>query len=227
VAKVQRKVVRKKQSGLSTGTVLVILGVALVAVVAIIAVVARPKPQQAATGDRQGLAMCGSALCPAKGDPNAPVTMIEVSDYACSHCREFNLKTEPTLEEQYIKTGKVRYISHVFGFQADTQAIAAAAMCANDQGKYWEYQRVLFQNQGRTDTASLIVFAQQVGLDKEALTACITAGKYRNLVADSSTAALNAGVEGTPSFFINGKLVSGNVPVAEFKTRIEAALNTK
>jgi protein-disulfide isomerase len=207
--------------------VLVILGVALVAVVAVIAVVAWPKPQQAAAGDRQGLALCGGTPCPAKGDPNAPVTMIEVSDYACSHCREFNLKTEPVIEEQYVKTGKVRYISHVFGFQADTQAVAAGAMCANEQGKYWEYQRVLFQNQGRTDTASLIAFAQQTGLDKEAFTTCITAGKYRKLVADSSSAALSAGVEGTPSFFINGKLVAGNVPVTEFKTRIEAALAAK
>ena len=228
MAKVQRKVVRKaKQRGLSTGMVLIILGVALVVVVAIIAVVAWPKPQVVVAGDPQGLAMCGNAPCPSKGDPNAPVTMIEVSDYGCSHCRDYTLNTEPTLEEQYIKTGKVRYVSHVFGFQAQTQMIAAGAMCANEQGKYWEYHKVLFQNQGRTDPASMIVFAQQVGLDKDAFATCMTAGKYRNQVTDSSNAALSAGVEATPSFFINGKLVTGNVPVAEFKTRIEDALKTK
>lgn len=223
MAKVQRKVVKRgKRSGLSTGMTLVILGGAVI-VVAALAWLLWPRPKVVVAGDPQGLAMCGSVPCPTKGDPNAPVKMIEVSDYGCSHCRDYSLNTESTIEEQYIKTGKVYYVGHVFGFQAQTQAVAAAALCANDQNKFWEYHAVLFRNQGSFDPSSLIAYAQQVGLDTQTFANCVSSGKYRSAVEASSNAALSAGVEGTPSFFINGKMVTGDVPLAEFKARLDEA----
>jgi protein-disulfide isomerase len=226
LAKVQRKVVKLgNRRGLSTGMTLVILGGAVI-VVMVLAWLLWPKPKVVVAGDPQGLVMCGNVPCPTKGDPNAPVKMIEVSDYGCSHCRDYNLNTESTLEEQYIKTGKVYYVGHVFGFQPQTQAVAAAALCANDQNKFWEYHAVLFRNQGSFDSPSLFAYAQQVGLDTQAFANCVSSGKYRSAVEASSNAAMNAGVEGTPSFFINGKLVAGNVPLAEFQARLDEAAKT-
>jgi protein-disulfide isomerase len=216
LAKVQRKVVRRgRRQGLSTEVIIMILGGAVIVAV-VLAVMFWPKAE--------GLTMCGSVPCPAKGDPNAPVKVIEVSSFVCSHCRDYALATEPKLEEQYIKTGKVYYIAHVLGFDSEAQRVAAAALCANDQGKYWEYSAVLFKNQGTFDSNSLSLYAQQVGLDTQVFVACVNAGKRLKDAQTASNTATAAGVNATPSFFINGKLVVGNVPLTEFQARIEEAL---
>ena len=239
MAKVQRKVVKKgrRQRGLSTEMILLILGGAVIVVV-VLAVLLWPRPKVVIVGDPQGLVMCGSVQCPTKGDPNAPVKLVDVFSFTCSHCRDYALTTEPQVEGQYVKTGKVYYIAHPMGFDLDPQArsVAAAALCANDQGKYWEYSAALFENQGKFDPNSLAQYAQQVGLDVQAFAACVNSGKHNKDAKDSSDAATSAGVDGTPSFFINGKLqIKGAVPfscrpgtpecqLGDFQTRIEAAL---
>jgi len=236
LAKVQRRVVRRtRRQGLSTGQILLILGGTIV-VVAVLAYLLWPKPKVVVAGDPQGLAMCGSVPCPAKGDPNAPVKMVDVSSFVCSHCRDYSLNTEPKIDEQYIKTGKVYYIAHVLGFDSQAQQLGAAALCANDQGKYWEYSKLLFQNFGRTDAASLATFAQQAGLDTQAFATCVNSGKHTKDASDSSSSAMSAGVDATPSFFLNGVLaVRGAVPFSctpgtpecsagDFQSRIEQAL---
>jgi protein-disulfide isomerase len=236
LAKVQRRVVKKaRQRGLSTEQILMILGGTIVVIV-VLAYVLWPKPKVVVAGDPQGLAMCGSVPCPAKGDPNAPVKMVDVSSFVCSHCRDYTLTIEPKIDEQYIKTGKVYYIAHVLGFDSQAQQLGAAALCANDQGKYWEYSALLFQNFGRVDSASLASFAQQAGLDTQAFATCVNSGKHVKDAADSSDSAMSAGVDATPSFFLNGKLaVQGAVPFSckpgtpecsagDFQSRIEEAL---
>jgi protein-disulfide isomerase len=236
LAKVQRRVVKKaRQRGLSTEQILMILGGTIVVIV-VLAYVLWPKPKVVVAGDPQGLAMCGSVPCPAKGDPNAPVKMVDVSSFVCSHCRDYTLTIEPKIDEQYIKTGKVYYIAHVLGFDSQAQQLGAAALCANDQGKYWEYGALLFQNFGRVDSASLASFAQQAGLDTQAFATCVNSGKHVKDAADSSDSAMSAGVDATPSFFLNGKLaVQGAVPFSckpgtpecsagDFQSRIEEAL---
>jgi protein-disulfide isomerase len=208
--------------------VLLVVGGAVIVVAVIIALASGVfKPKTALANDPTGLSLCGDIPCPIKGDPNAPVIMIEISDYGCSHCRDYSLDTEPKLEEQYIKTGKVRYIVHSFGFGPDTQNVAAAALCAGDQGKFFEYHALLFKNQGAFDSNSLASYAQQVGIDAQTFATCVNSGKHLADVAASSKAAAAAGVDGTPSFFINGKLVSGALPISEFQSRIEAALKSK
>ncbi len=221
----------------STG-IFLLIGAGVLIVVAVIVVasgVLNPRPQAAAANDPTGLTACGSIPCPAKGEANAPVTMIEVSDYGCSHCRDYNLTTESKIEDQYIKTGKVRYIVHSFGFSPETQGVAAAALCAGDQGKFWEYHKTLFQNQGKWDPNSLSLYAQQVGIDVQAFAACVNSGKHVPDLNASSNAAQAAGVNATPSFFINGQMVSGALPFSckpgaldcaqgDFQTRIEQAL---
>jgi protein-disulfide isomerase len=236
LAKVQRRVVKRtRRQGLSTGQILLILGGTLV-VVAVLAYLLWPKPKVVVAGDPQGLAMCGSVPCPAKGDPNAPVKMVDVSSFVCSHCRDYSLTTEPKIDEQYIKTGKVYYIAHVLGFDSQAQQLGAAALCANDQGKYWEYSALLFQNFGQIDPASLSSFAQQAGLDTQAFATCVNSGKHTKDASDSSNSAMAAGVDATPSFFLNGVLaVRGALPFSctpgtpecsagDFQSSIEQAL---
>lgn len=215
-----------------------IAGGAVIVVVAILALTGAFKPKTVVAGDPQGLAMCGNIPCPSKGDANAPVTMIDVSSFTCSHCRDYFLNTEPKIEEQYIKTGQVRYIAHTLGFEAQALGVAATALCAGDQGKFWEYSAQLYQNQGQFDPASLSLYAQQAGLDGQAFAACVNSGKHQGDAVASSSAATDAGVTGTPSFFINGKLVVGALPFqckpgtpeciqGDFQTLIEAALKGK
>jgi protein-disulfide isomerase len=229
LAKVRRKVVTSnKTRGLSTPVVLVVLGVAVIAVatIAVVLLQRQSQPGTPATGDPQKLATCGSIPCPTKGDPNAPVKLIDVSSFTCSHCRDYVLTVEPLIEEQYIKTGKVLYIGHPLGFESQAQGLAAAAFCAGDQGKYWEYSSLLFKNQGKFDANSLSLYAQQAGLDAQAFAACVNSGKHSQDAINASNSAMAAGVDATPTFFINGKSLVGAMPFSEFQTRIEDALKS-
>ena len=227
--RVQRKVIKRgKRPGASTGMILLVVGGAVIVVAVIIALASGAfKPKTALATDPTGLSLCGNVPCPIKGDPNAPVTIIEVSDYNCPHCRDFNLDIEPKIDEQYIQTGKVRYVVHMFNLWPETQNITAAAWCAYDQNKFFEYHRVLFQNQGKSDPNSLASYAQQLGMDVQAFAACVNSGKHMNDVAASSRAATAVGVNSTPSFFINNKLVVGASSFGDFQSRIEAALKSK
>jgi protein-disulfide isomerase len=236
VTKVRRKVVkRSSRQSPSVGLIALMVGLAIVVVVVILALAGVFKPKTVVAGDPQGLAMCGNVPCPTKGSPTAPVTMIDVSSYTCSHCRNYFLNTEPKIEEQYIKTGQVLYIAHPIGFEAQAQGVAAAALCANDQGKFWEYNALLYQNQGQFDSASLARFAQQAGLEGQAFATCVNSGKHMGNAAASKNAAIDVGVNATPTFFINGKPIEGALPFqckpgtaecaqGDFQTRIEAAL---
>jgi len=208
--------------------ILLVIGGAVVVVAVIIALASGMfRPKTALANDPTGLSLCGNVPCPMKGDPNAPVTIIEISDYNCSHCRDYARDIEPKIEEAYITTGKVRYIVHSFNLWPETQGLAAAAWCARDQNKFFEYHRLMFQNQGKFDPDSLASYAQQVGIDVQAFATCVNSGKHLADVDASSKAAIVAGVESTPSFFINNKLVVGALSFSEFQSRIEAALKSK
>ena len=133
--------------------------------------------------------------------------------------------TEPKIDEQYVKTGKVYYIAHMVGYDSQALEAFAAALYANDQGKYWEYSKVLYENQGRFDRNSLASYAQQIGLDAQVFTSCLSQGKHSQDARDSTDVTQAVGVKGTPSFFINGRLViEAAKPFAEFQARIEDAL---
>jgi len=210
-----RRAVKSSPKKLATGTILLIIGAIILATAAVALAIGLPRLRQtpaAITSVPNDLTACGSIPCPSKGADNAPVTIIEISDYRCSHCREYTINTEPKIEEQYIMTGKVRYIVHSFNLWPETQRIAAAALCANDQGKFFEYHMLLFQNQGHFDSTSLTRYAQQVGMDVQAFATCVNSDRHTADVIASSSAARVAGVNSTPSFFINGKLIVGTLP---------------
>ena len=164
--------------------------------------------------------------CISMGDKNAPVTIVEVSDYGCGHCRNFNADTAPLLEQQFVDTGIVRYVSLPFSLGPATLIGANAAMCANDQGAYFEYQTALFSESGEPDFLTpdgVTGVATDLGLDGAAFDACLSSGKYAGSVTDNVAAAQKAGVAATPSFFINGRLVEGNNPIENFANFIAQA----
>lgn len=166
--------------------------------------------------------------CMVEGEATAPVTVVEVSDYGCGHCKNFNLDTAPTLKQQYVDTGIVRWITipYALGGQTGfpTAPSANATMCAAEQGAFPAFHTALFGIQGTSKfntTAGFVEVASNLGLDADALTACIEDGRYNANIQQNITNANNAGINSTPSFFVNGELVRGNLPLANFQQLIE------
>ncbi|RLC68040.1 MAG: hypothetical protein DRI48_00700 [Chloroflexi bacterium] len=149
---------------------------------------------------------------PYLGSLEAPVVMMEFTDFNCSHCKAYNLETEAGILEDYVASGEVRYVLHYYssGYPQSLQA-TEAVMCAADQGLVFQFQRALFEKSpaGRDDYAAL---ASQVGLDEGEFTACWDAGRHRAALMDHIRAARAMGVSGTPSFKINDQLVVGHRP---------------
>lgn len=175
------------------------------------------------------------------GDPNAPVKMDEYSDFQCPYCKKFADETENQIVETYVKTGKVYFTFHSMGNwvsnnmgqgKFESRDAAEAAYCAGDQNKFWEYKDMLFANWQGEDVGSftdkrLMAFAETLKLDMNQFRSCYEGKKYRSAVENDLLEGRRAGVDGTPSFVINGKLVKGAVPFADFQKEIEAALASK
>jgi len=161
------------------------------------------------------------------GSPNAPVTMVEFSDFQCSFCRKFWAQTLPRLKETYIKNGQVRLVYQHFAVLGEHSVAAAhAAECAMEQGKFWPYHDKLFENQGAlafTD-AKLKRYAEEMGLDVGAFAQCLDSRKYRQKVETETSLGFRLGARGTPTFFINGRLLAGAQPFEAFRAAIEEAL---
>jgi len=134
------------------------------------------------------------------GDPNAPITITEYSDFQCPYCRIFFENTEELLMKQYVETGTVHFVYKSVGafIGAESKAAAEAAYCAGDQGKFWEMHDMLFTNQtgenvGAFDDRHLEAFADELGLDRGQYDDCRSSGKYSDLAeqdAKDATAAL-------------------------------------
>ncbi len=181
------------------------------------------------------------------GDPNAPITIEEFSDFQCPYCAQFHENTEPLLRQYYIDTGKVHFIyrsmgnfvsGNVGGTSTESQDAAAAAYCASDQNKFWEMHAYLFANRLGEDVGSftpkrLKAIAQAVGLNMDQFNSCFDSGKYKDRVQQDYNDGRAAGVTGTPSFLvsytINGQkkseLIDGAQPFSVFQQKLEAILN--
>jgi protein-disulfide isomerase len=168
------------------------------------------------------------------GDPEAPVKIVEYSDFQCPYCKQFSVETEQQLIDAYIATGKVHFTYVPFGpagqwIGPESEAAANAAFCAGDQNKFWEYHDYLFANQtgeniGDFVQSRLLTFGQSVGLDMAKFRSCVTGDQFITQLTQGLVQGKQAGVGGTPSFTINGKLIEGAVPFTTFQTEIEAAL---
>ncbi len=159
---------------------------------------------------------------PYEGKKNAPVTMFECSDFQCPFCARFVHDTLSQLRQHEIRDGKVRLVFKNFplsGHQFAEQAAEAAA-CASRQGKFWQMHDLLFNANGRLDTDSLKSYAQQIGLNTQEFDHCLDSGETAGIVNADKAECAAAGVQGTPTFFINGKMLVGAQPYEQFKKLI-------
>ncbi len=172
--------------------------------------------------------------CIVIGDENADVAVVEVSDYGCSHCRDFNLETGPVLEAQYVETNEVKWLVVPFALQSQTGAFptmpsAVAAMCANEQGAFAEYHEGLFAFQGTPQFNSedgFLQLADALGMDSAAFSSCLEDNAYADRILENITMAQQAGINSTPSFIIDGDLLPGNQPISVFQQRLDALLGS-
>jgi protein-disulfide isomerase len=221
---------KSKQKSRGGSEVFIIIGLGAVIVVLGLIVLGGGFAAPTAAPTEDSLQLCNGAPCPAKGSPDAPVVVIEFSDYACNNCRDFNLFTAPILDREYVETGKIRYVSHVFALWPESQPAAAAALCAEDQGKYWELHAQAFagfREDGFPIREDFLLWGQQAGLDAAAFQECVDSGRR---VYDAQVASLEgqrAGITGTPTFFVNGTLLYGNVSIDRFRQTIDLALTTR
>ena len=161
-----------------------------------------------------------------KGNADAPVTIVEFSEFQCPFCKKYFDETYPQIVKNYVLTGKVKYVFRDFPleFHPNAQKAAEAAECAGEQGQYWQMHDELFRNQDRLDVVSLKSYAKELKLDTAKFDACLDNGDMAEEVKKDAVDGQSYGVTGTPAFFINGKLISGAMPYSAFVTEIEAAL---
>ncbi len=168
------------------------------------------------------------------GDPDAPVTIVEYTDYQCPYCSRHFAQTFPLIKENYVDTGMVRYVFKDFPLTSiHPQAVLAseAARCAGDQDAYLEMHDVLFASQGEwsgnPNVESLFNgYAADLGLDADRFATCLAERTHETAVMADLDEGIGFGVRGTPAFFINGKNLSGAHPYATFVDAIEQEAST-
>jgi protein-disulfide isomerase len=164
-----------------------------------------------------------------KGDPDAPVTIIEFSDFQCPYCSRFAVETGTQIDEQYVETGEVRFGYQHFAFLGEGSIQAAAASeCAADQDAFWPYhdrlvERVAVEQQRDFTPETLKDFAAELELDTEAFAECLDSEKYIELVQSETATAQAMGISSTPSFLVNGLFVRGAQPFSVFRRVITIA----
>lgn len=169
---------------------------------------------------------------PRMGDPEAPVTIIEYSDFQCPFCRRFHEDTLPAIINAYVAEGLVYFEYRNFAFIGPESVQAAnASYCAGEQDMFWEYASTVFANQtgenvGAFREAQLIAFGEALGLDMDQFTSCVSSGDYLVQVEQDRQQAQQSGVTSTPSFLVNGQLLTGALPFADFQQVIDAHLET-
>lgn len=165
---------------------------------------------------------------PSKGPAGAPVTIVEYSDYGCPHCRDYVMNTSDLVIQEYVDTGRVRYVVHSYNLGRPETALAAeAAWCAADQGRFFEYQKMVFENFGAAyNNSTLTDMAGQVeGIDRTAFSECLTSGRHQADVETARRAATRRGVNSTPTFFVNNRRIEGNQPFEVMKSIIDQELS--
>ena len=168
---------------------------------------------------------------PPKGDANAKVTVIEFADLRCPFCEQWFQNVEPSLISDYVNTGKVKFYFRNYAFLGPASTLAAeAGECANDQGQWWAFHDYMYKNQpDESDTSmytndNLAQIAGNLGMDTSQFSSCLSDPATAQKVAKDLSDGQAAGVNGTPTTFINGTPIVGAVPYAQIKAEIDKAL---
>lgn len=194
-----------------------------------------PEPPQQ-TKEIKGLLQGPAAT---SGKPDAPIVIIEYSDYQCPFCRSWFNNSKPQLDKEYIETGKVQFIYKDFplSFHPMATVYAEAARCSGDQGKYWEFHDKIFNEQSKFGQGTISnlakddvkKWAQELNLNSSEFNSCLDSGKYTSAVQANFNEGTSIGVSGTPSFVIGqaggtGQLIVGAQPYSVFKSAVDSLL---
>jgi protein-disulfide isomerase len=181
------------------------------------------QPTRAKISDLSGVSMLG--------DKNAPITIVEYTDYQCPFCQRFHLSAYPEIKKQYIDTGKVRFFSKdlPLDFHPNAMRAAQAARCAAEQGKFWEIRDTMGANPDKLDMGHIMGFAADLKLDTQKFQECVSSDKYKEKVQADVAEAMRVGANGTPAFVVgkstgngvDGELVVGAMPFAMFDEKIK------
>ncbi len=174
---------------------------------------------------------------PVLGNKDAPITIVEFTDYQCTFCQRFHMATFPEIKKKYIDTGKVRFYSRDMPLDIHANAFkaAVAARCAGDQNKFWDLRDVLVANADKLDAASILGYAGKLTMDQAAFKSCVDSKKYEPVVKANLDEAARLGVEGTPTFVVgksspegvNGTLVVGAQLFPTFEKLLDNMLAAK
>ena len=186
---------------------------------------AAPQPTQPPAPDSSKLPAVSSSDY-VRGPENAKITLIEYSDFQCPFC----LRHTPTMEKILTEyKGKVKLIYRHFpltSIHPEAQKAAEASECAGDQGKFWEMHDKIFEANAASNMSveTWKKIAKDLGLNTTKFNSCLDSGQFASKVNSEQIAGAEAGVEGTPATFVNGRLVSGAVPYEQFKSIIDSLL---
>jgi protein-disulfide isomerase len=165
-----------------------------------------------------------------KGSPKAPVTVYEMSDFQCPYCRQFALETFPRLEQDYIRAGKVRWVFINFPLTSvhpHASAAAELALCAGRQQAFWRVHDLLFAHQEswaplKEAGPFFVSLADSARLSKPALLTCLESPDTRNSVQADAEGAARSGATSTPTFYIEGGLLEGALPLSVFRQVLDS-----
>ncbi|MBI2676098.1 MAG: thioredoxin domain-containing protein [Candidatus Aenigmarchaeota archaeon] len=190
-------------------------------------------PQQPDVPSQPGSTDLGFSLegQPLNGQPNAPVTIVEFSDFECPFCGRFFSTTLPDIDKNYIQTGKAKlyYMDFPLSFHPQAEPAALAAACAKEQNKFWEFHDKIFANQQSLSDESYKKWAKEIGLNSQQFDTCYTSKKYLSEVQSDFDTGSKSGVSGTPSFKIckgtsDCTTIVGAQPFSAFKSAIDSKL---
>ncbi|AWR86634.1 DsbA family protein [Meiothermus taiwanensis] len=207
-------------------TLFVVVAVLAIAIAAVLFVFLRPKPTAGPTDAAAGARFV-------IGNPEAKVTVVDFSNYLCSHCRDHANEVFPLIKRDYIDTGKIRYVFRDFPFGGQENVIRAgeAAACAADNNLYVEYHEALFRAQmqwaGLSGDALDNYFADlagQIGIAPATFLQCLKSGSKRAGVLADQKLATDLGLTGTPSFIVNGEKYTGQRPYDSWREILDKAL---
>jgi protein-disulfide isomerase len=189
---------------------------------------AKAPPAQAEQAARAKLNLEGFAML---GSKEAPLTIVEFTDYQCPFCQRFHTTSFGDLKKNYIDTGKVRFYSRdlPLDFHPNAMRAAEAARCASDQGQFWKLRDVMGANPDKLDMNSLLADAADLKMNLDTFRACVESEKYKNAVQTDVMEAMKIGANGTPTFVIgkstsdgvDGELVVGAQPYLMFDQKLK------
>lgn len=164
-----------------------------------------------------------------RGDPDAPIVVVDFSDFGCPYCGRHATETQPALDAEFVGAGKVfyKYVPFVMGMFPNGDLSARAAECGAEQGRFWEVHDLLYRNQRewkrtRAPDSLFAAYAKAAGLDESRFAGCYAQDRGAVRTRRANLAAQALGIRATPTFFVNGRPVEGALPLERFQEMFRA-----